>query len=840
MPELTPFSSLLEEGEEEVKLTPFSSLLDEEYGLVPGADARRVPTAMDRGIDLPASAPVVEPLLGMQWAGKARDRLMLGFEGGQLDQEASNILAAGGAGIEDFLKRRKDFQRRSNAANVQGDNWFSQGFYGAMQMVGPMAEGGIQGAMYGVSLAGVAGAYGQAGPQVLTPEEFVTVPAAYAAGQMTGSMLYWQKQGEGALYADLMEQDVPHEVAAPIATAFSIPYAAIEYSQVSKVVPGFKRMVKQKIAAKVKSALKRHALQYPADIGSNVIQEVAQELTMMAGEAVAEVVSDADMEDTPFWERIGPTITETFKAMPFILAPGRTVKYARDVRHERKVKDFENFVESVGKEEAGRQPWSGEQVNQLIEAREELAGLKGHSGRVIMFSKITGTQESTEYIKIDKDADATSAIIAHEQANPKSVYRGVFDIGDTSIEVDGQVFDNEEQAMDAAAEAEAEGDQAKGERIMSAAVNAETIEGRMKVEAQYLGQGVLDPVRLGKHRIKARDIKQIFPGEVEDLRDDTGKDLGYRVTLANGFQLNIEFQPIADQREAKVESLISASQGTPNEITWKAWEALSKDEQDKILDGWHVAGSFVQAKTKTGEVIPDKFITAFGVTGDIGTFRHEAVHFLRKTGLINESEYDTLRKEFATPQLELETKISKLEDLGDKATDDDQKNLEALKEKLDNLQEEDVANGYAAFMHNPESKNSIFQKVYDFFNGILMVRSAAGLLRRIDKGELASRPKPVAPTEAAEPKLSVQARNERLVQATKDFEAGEITRAERNRVVAQEKPVVAPERLPVAEDIPTAAKLKKVLPEGKRRKVGKEPKEGETTEVRLDINTWVN
>lgn len=390
-----------------------------------------MPVAWDRGTNLPASAPVVEPILGMQWLGKANERLKLGYEQGTLDQEAYNIMEAGGAGIEEYLERRKDFQHRSSAANIRGDNWFSQGFYGAMQMLGPMAQGTSEGLKYGLALGGTTAALGQLGPQVAIPEEVVTVPTAAMAGVAVGGANYWRRQGAGSLYADLREGNVPHGVAATVAQTMGVPYSLIEYAQVSKVVPGMKRIIQQKIAEKVKGAVKRNAIRFGTDVTSNVGQEVAQEITLAAGEAIAESVSDVGLEGTPLGERLLETTTETLKAMPFILAPGRMVKTGTDVRQQQKVKELENFIESAGKEEAGRQPWSEEQVNQLIEAREELAGLRGHSGRVIMFSKIVGTQESSEYIKIDKDADATSAIIAHELSNPNSVYRGVFDIGES-------------------------------------------------------------------------------------------------------------------------------------------------------------------------------------------------------------------------------------------------------------------------------------------------------------------------------------------------------------------------------------------------------------------------
>ncbi|MDP7062485.1 MAG: hypothetical protein QF489_06080, partial [Planctomycetota bacterium] len=435
MSELIPFSSLFDEEEETQAggLIPFSSLLDETN------QVQRVPTAMDRGIDVPVDAPVAEPQRDLGFFGKAGERFNLGFEQAALDQEAADILEAGGVGIEDFLKRRKDFQRRSSAADIKGDNWFSQGFYGAAQIVGPMAKGAEAGMKWGLTGAAAIGAAGQMGPQVAIPEELVTMPGAYAVGQMTGSMRYWQRQGAGSLYADLREEGVPHEVASTVATSFSIPYAAIEYTQVSKAVPGMKRMLKQKIAEKVKSVMKRNAIQFGADVASNVGQEVAQEVTMAAGEAVAESVSDVGIDGTPLGERLLETTAETLKAMPYILAPGRTVKTVRDVSQERRTKELNDFL-AKGNTELYRDRYNDADVKSLIAKREELAGLKDHNGRVLMFERVPefkegeARQSTVEYIKVeDTNADLTTLIEQHETANPNSYFRGAFDLGTVEV-----------------------------------------------------------------------------------------------------------------------------------------------------------------------------------------------------------------------------------------------------------------------------------------------------------------------------------------------------------------------------------------------------------------------
>lgn len=366
------------------------------------------------------------------------------------------------------------------------------------------------------------------------------------------------------------------------------------------------------------------------------------------------------------------------------------------------------------KQQFAREPLAEDQVNQLIENREELAGLKGHNGRVILFERIPSAREGEpqqskiDYIKIGTNSDPTSAIIAFENSNPNSVYKGVFDLGsveDSSVTVGDEYFASQDVAIDAAAEAEAAGDKTRAEKILNAALENETIEGRINVESRYLGDGILDPVRLGKHRIKAGDINKILPGDVVETDD------GYEVTLQNGITLGMDFTDIPVEMDVQVESYLSEAGMSRAE-----WDKLQPEEQQRLIGNAQVVGAFTRNRVvdDQGNVVPvpDSYLMMFGTGADIGTFRHEAVHFLRESGLMTEREFQTL--------------VSKYSDQG----------------KSDLAQEEDVARAYENFMAEPGASDSIFQRILDMFQGMVMVRSAAGVLRKINRGEVALRNKP--------------------------------------------------------------------------------------------------
>jgi hypothetical protein len=229
-----------------------------------------------------------------------------------------------------------------SAAPLKGGNWLSEGVLTAAQMLPAMVDGiisgnslGLQGAMAGGTAAAIAG---QVGPQVVTPEEIVTVPATaalgYAAGTAAGSAEYWYKQGAGSMYHQLRKEGVPHNVSSTVAASFGAPYAAIELAQVSKLVPGVKQTAAQAVAGGIKSRLTALAKEKGVEYVEQIGQETTQELLSISGEKLAEWSAGVTppKDKASAWERIASTIQQTATSIPFLMAPKAAVDTYQTVR----------------------------------------------------------------------------------------------------------------------------------------------------------------------------------------------------------------------------------------------------------------------------------------------------------------------------------------------------------------------------------------------------------------------------------------------------------------------------------------------------------------------------
>ena len=229
-----------------------------------------------------------------------------------------------------------------STAPLKGGNWLSEGVLTAAQMLPAMVDGiisgnslGLQGAMAGGTAAAIAG---QVGPQVVTPEEIVTVPATaalgYAAGTAAGSADYWYKQGAGSMYHQLRKEGVPHNVSSTVAASFGAPYAAIELAQVSKLVPGVKQTAAQAVAGGIKSRLAALAKEKGVEYVEQIGQETTQELLSISGEKLAEWSAGVTppKDKASAWERIASTIQQTATSIPFLMAPKAAVDTYQTVR----------------------------------------------------------------------------------------------------------------------------------------------------------------------------------------------------------------------------------------------------------------------------------------------------------------------------------------------------------------------------------------------------------------------------------------------------------------------------------------------------------------------------
>lgn len=267
---------------------------------------------------------------------KIKQRWSLGREQAVDDQLAYRAMT--GEVDYDQVKGQLDPSTRP----LKGGNWLSEGVLTASQMLPAMVDGiisgnklGLQGAMAGGTAAAIAG---QVGPQVVTPEEIVTVPAAaalgYTAGTAAGSAEYWYKQGAGSMYHELRKEGIPHNVASTVAVGFGAPYAAIELAQVSKLVPGVKQTAAQAVAGGIKSRLTALAKEKGVEYVKQIGQETAQELLSISGEKLAEWSAGVTppKDKASAWDRIANTIQQTATSIPFLMAPKGALDTYQTVR----------------------------------------------------------------------------------------------------------------------------------------------------------------------------------------------------------------------------------------------------------------------------------------------------------------------------------------------------------------------------------------------------------------------------------------------------------------------------------------------------------------------------
>ncbi|MCI0659084.1 MAG: hypothetical protein L0170_18680, partial [Acidobacteria bacterium] len=189
---------------------------------------------------------------------KVKERWKIGDAQAQADQRGFEA-ATGRVRWEDVAQELET----GEAERAKGGNVFSEGFLSAVEMAPAMLAGTAEGVKSGVGFAVAGGAAaavgGQLGPQAAAPEEIITVPVAagagFQAGQIYGAGKYWYQQGAGSFYHTLRKEGIPHEVASGVAQSLAVPYAAIEFAQVTKLVPGLKDVTGKVVGATLRKSL---------------------------------------------------------------------------------------------------------------------------------------------------------------------------------------------------------------------------------------------------------------------------------------------------------------------------------------------------------------------------------------------------------------------------------------------------------------------------------------------------------------------------------------------------------------------------------------------------------
>jgi len=252
----------------------------------------------------------LQDLSGKEWAKKAKGK--------------ENIADQVGVKIAEFYDKYPQV--------IENDkNYVKQGLGGTAQMLPTQLgalKAGVKGGVAGGVTAGIgAAALGQAGPQVLTPEELLTVPGAFVGGYKVGSAgksaEYMYKVEKGSSYQELIEAGVEPEKADLISDGVGMLNAGIEIAQIGYWVKTLGKSIgivnnplfKNQLNSKGVKLL----LQYAKSVGFESIQELGQEAVTVGGTAIGTGENPFTKENAT---RLMDTFTQSVKTFSIMMLTG--------------------------------------------------------------------------------------------------------------------------------------------------------------------------------------------------------------------------------------------------------------------------------------------------------------------------------------------------------------------------------------------------------------------------------------------------------------------------------------------------------------------------------------
>ena len=142
--------------------------------------------------------------------------------------------------------------------------------------------------------ASMAAIAGQAGPQVLVPEEIISVPAAALAGFKTGSAMSNLEIEAGHAYNEMLEAGISEKTARKVALGVGSVNAGLELLQVDELLDAYKVTkasgATQTFAKKIVDELVERGV----DVVKETAQEVAQEGVTIAGVQAANKLDNGE------------------------------------------------------------------------------------------------------------------------------------------------------------------------------------------------------------------------------------------------------------------------------------------------------------------------------------------------------------------------------------------------------------------------------------------------------------------------------------------------------------------------------------------------------------------
>lgn len=214
------------------------------------------------------------------------------------------------------------------------DNWLEKGISGGANLIGQMARQWTnpRSIAAGTAAATAAGIAGQAGPQVLVPEEIVTVPGAFMLGMQAGSAASNFEIEAGLAYNEMIDNGISEDTAKKIAMCVGGVNAALEFVQGDEIVKSLKILNKNPATKEAANTLGKRLVDMGIDVtksvGSETLQEVAQEGSTIAGTQIGSKIDTGDWAYNPdeVLNRLGETAASSALSFGLLNVPGAALR----------------------------------------------------------------------------------------------------------------------------------------------------------------------------------------------------------------------------------------------------------------------------------------------------------------------------------------------------------------------------------------------------------------------------------------------------------------------------------------------------------------------------------
>lgn len=365
-------------------------------------------------------------------------------------------------------------------------------------------------------------------------------------------------------------------------------------------------------------------------------------------------------------------------------------------------------------EAAANQPLTREMAMLALKSDPDVAE---NPGQYILFHDPKTGQSKT--VSLVEGTDPKAALRVHMEQNPEDRFLGAYNVSSVEGkpvvhtrkgEADADHYHTPEAALEAAAALAEAGMKEDAESLLAAAEEAEQGPTQLLPVLEEDISETMDPVLIGKSRVRAEDLRSLFGTETVEETED-----GYSVQL-DGQDVAIQFtNEFNETPEVLLESILADHageevQGVMIPQTKTEFNRLDQQSQEAILRSYKPAASFARASVN-GEEVPNSYVIKLAGAQPLGKVRHEIIHWLRDSGLMTEQEWNSLKSQFARPN------------------------------DSESMAEERVGYAYERFVKNPYDQTTM-GRIHNFFRKLFHVHSdpAYNSLRMIEERSFAGLP----------------------------------------------------------------------------------------------------